>query len=71
MKSRFAAAVLLFLLLCTWTATAKSDDPAVIQTARVLKSGRYEAALIKRQTGPDQKNRRNLYEKFRFVDDST
>ena len=43
----------------------------VIQLAKVLKAGRYEAKLIKRQPGSGQQSRRNIYERFKFVEETT
>jgi hypothetical protein len=53
-------------LLFVGTDPVRSDDGVVIQLAKVLKAGRYEANLIKRQKG-----RRNIYEKIKFVEETT
>ena len=58
-------------LLSAWVSVASADKTPDIQLVRVLKAGRYEAKLIKRQPGGNQKIRRNLYERFRFIEETT
>ncbi|MGD9098265.1 MAG: DUF3859 domain-containing protein, partial [Desulfobacterales bacterium] len=59
------------LLLSAWVSVAHADKTPEIQLVRVLKAGRYEAKLIKRQPGGNQKIRRNLYERFKFIEETT
>ncbi|MGD9252150.1 MAG: DUF3859 domain-containing protein [Desulfobacterales bacterium] len=66
MRTGFRAGILICLLLFVGTDPVRSDDGVVIQLAKVLKAGRYEANLIKRQKG-----RRNIYEKIKFVEETT
>ena len=60
--------VIIFTLLVP---VARADEEPDIQLVRVLKAGRYEAKLIKRQPGGDQTARRNLYERFKFIEETT
>jgi hypothetical protein len=71
MKNRFALTSLMVLLLGAWVALATADAPPVIKSAHILKAGRYEARRIKRQPGSGQKDRRNLYAGFKFIDEAT
>ena len=66
MRTGFRAGILICLLLFMGIGPVCSDDGVVIQLAKVLKAGRYEANLIKRQKG-----RRNIYEKIKFVEETT
>ena len=71
MKRLLAFAVAIPLILAAWPPVARADKAPVIQLVRVLKAGRYEAKLIKRQPGGGQKIRRNLYERFKFIEETT
>ena len=71
MRTGFLAGILIGLLLFVGVCPVCSDDAVVIQLAKVLKAGRYEANLIKRQKGAGQQGRRNIYEKIKFVEETT
>ncbi len=59
------------LFFTLWAPPASADKVPEITLVRVLKAGRYEAKLIKRQPGGGQKVRRNLYERFKFIEETT
>lgn len=67
----FSFASMVVLLLGIGAATVVGDDPPVVQEAYILKAGRYQGKLIKRKPGSDQQGRRNLYERFKFIDEAT
>lgn len=69
---RFGAmtAVFIFFTL-TWVPPAVCDKAPVIQSAHILKAGRYNAKHIKRKPGSGQQGQRNLYERFKFIDEAT
>ncbi len=67
----FSLVGLVALLIGTGTATVSGGKAPVVQEAYILKAGRYKANLIKRKPGVGQQNRRNLYERFKFIDEST
>ncbi len=70
MKRYVALAGLLLLLSGLGATDAASDAAPAIQLVRVLKAGRYEAKLLKRQPGGGQQSRRNIYERFKFVEET-
>jgi hypothetical protein len=50
---------------------ARGAASPTIQSAHVLKAGQYEAKLIKRTPGRHQQGRRNIYEGFKFIEETT
>ena len=71
MQKIMAFAGVLALIFGAWTPVADADKTPAIQLVRVLKAGRYEAKLIKRQPGGGDKIRRNIYERFKFIEETT
>ncbi len=71
MNRLLAIAGLIVLISNTWSPVAFAGKAPEIQIARVLKAGRYEAKLIKRKPGKDQQSSRNIYERFKFVEETT
>ena len=71
MLRSIALVSLVVLLVSTGAATVNAGKKPVIQEAYVLKAGRYQANLIKRKPGSAEPRRRNLYERFKFIDEST
>ncbi len=58
------------MLLVLGVATVSGGKPPVVQEAYILKAGRYKAKLLKRKPGTGQQRRRNLSERFKFIDES-
>ena len=71
MNRLLAIAGLIVLISSTWPPVAFAGKAPEIQIARVLKAGRYEAKLIKRKPGKGQQSSRNIYERFKFVEETT
>ena len=71
MHKCFLAVGLIWILLVAGVGPVHSNDGVVIQLSKVLKSGRYEAKLLKRKKSAAQQSRRNIYERFKFVEETT
>ena len=71
MQRFLALAGAMVLIFAMWVPVASADKKPAIKLVRVLKAGRYEAKLIKRQPGRGQTIRRNLYERFKFIEETT
>jgi hypothetical protein len=67
----FSLVSLVVLLIAIGAATTSAGKTPVVQEAYILKAGRYKANLIKRKPSGGQQNRRNLYERFKFIDEDT
>ncbi len=71
MKRLFTLVGLVLFIAAPRLSGVAAGAAPVVKLAKVLKAGRYEAKLIKRQAGSGQHSHRNIYERFKFIEETT